>query len=250
MKTDILNIELPNIYTEEIWKRCENKHHKQFIGMGYISWSQVETFKDKAGFNTGLLGKYEYILQRFLRVKFPDLGWGEFGGDVEDYVTLKTKAEKFTAKERETMDKIMPLGVFQEEVIYHIEGTNVIVLGFIDDRSKERAGKIKMLRDYKTKSESSKKDLHLDKKHQIEIYVLGLQQRGLEVQNAEYCVIERFGGRECMMGGGRESLTVGERIWTEPYTFNNDRLEITKELLKNTAMEISKTYKTFQKLFA
>lgn len=243
-------IELQNIYSQSMWERGgKKKEHKQYIGYGYISWSQIETYLDSKGFNTGLKGKFEYILQRFIRIKFPDMGWGEFGGDVEDYITLREKGEKFTAQEKETLDKIKPLGVFQEEVIYHIEGTNVIVMGYIDDRSKERAGKIKMLRDYKTKSESSKKDLHLPKKRQIEIYTLGLRQRGLEVQSAEYCVIERLGGRECMFGGGREALTVGDKIWMEPYDLNESRLEETKQILLDTARQISKTFKTFKKYF-
>lgn len=40
------------------------------------------------------------------------------------------------------------------------------------------------------------KSLHDPKKHQIEIYILGKRQVGLEVENAEYCIVERFGGKE------------------------------------------------------
>lgn len=264
----MVRLNLVGLYNEATWERGgKRKEHKKFIGKNYISWSTCESFNDKAGFNTGLLGEYEYILNKLSKVKFPDMGWGDFGSQVEAYITLRDKKDlkKFDKQavgdfevalktisdtEKETLNKIEPLGVFQYEICYYIEELDIIVLGYIDDYSPVEGGKIRMLRDYKTKSESSKKDLHLPKKYQMELYILGLRQQGYEVQNAEYCIIERFGGRECMNGGGRESLTVGDRIWYEPYTWTEKRLEETVEMIKDTAKRISSIKNTYDLYFS
>lgn len=256
-------IVLPRVYTQEVWERHKNPHNKKYIGLPYISWSQIESFNDKKGFNTGLLGEYEYVLSYFLGIKFPDMGWGDFGSEAEAYITVRdvdietldesdreyvtAAKQNFTAKEKKTLEKVKTLGVFQEEICYFVEELNVIVLGYIDDRSFEVENKIKMLRDYKTKSESSKKDLHLDKKHQIELYILGLKQRGLEVENAEYCIIERLGGAACFKGGGRESLYVGEKVWYEPYSWDEDRLKVTHKMIVDTVIRVADLYNTFNK---
>lgn len=262
-------INIPSIYTEEVWKRGgSKKEHKKYIGLPYVSWSQVESFNDKAGFNTGLLGEFEYLLGRFSKIEFPDMGWGQFGSETEAYITLrklsKAKLDKlevkiqeelaaalrnFSEREKVILDGIEFLGVFQDEICYYVEELNVIVLGYIDDRTPEKGAKVKMLRDYKTKSESSKKDLHDDKKHQIELYILGLKQRGLEVQNAEYCIIERLGGRECMGGGGREALSIGDRVWYEPYSWDEERLKVTHQMIIDTVIRISSLYTTYEKYF-
>lgn len=258
---------LPGVYTEEIWKRGgSNLQHKKFIGKYYVSWSQVESFNDKSGFNTGLLGEFEYILNKFCNVKFPDMGWGDFGSETEAYITLRNLTDlsnieekvreelkkaliNFTNKEKEVLNKIEPLGVYQTEICYYIEELDIIVLGYIDDHSPVVNSKIRTLRDYKTKSESSKKDLHDNKKHQIELYILGLRQQGYEVENAEYCIIERLGGYECMKGGGRESLSIGNRIWYESYNWDEERLKVTHQMIIDTATKISSLYTTYQKYF-
>lgn len=262
-------INIPSIYTEEVWKRGGSvKQHKKYIGLPYVSWSQVESFNDKSGFNTGLLGEFEYLLGRFTKVEFPDMGWGQFGSETEAYITLrdlsKSKLAKlevkiqdelaasivnFSDKEKKILEGVKALGVFQDEICYHVEELNIIVLGYIDDRSPEKDGMVEMLRDYKTKSEASKKDLHDAKKHQIELYILGLRQRGLIVQNAEYCIIERLGGKECMGGGGREALSIGDRVWYEPYSWDEDRLKVTHQMIIDTVTRISNLYTTYEKYF-
>lgn len=258
---------LPGLYTEEIWKRGGSiPEHKKYIGKYYISWSSCESFNDKAGFNTGLLGEYEYILNKFCKVKFPDLGWGDYGSETEAYITLrdikdlsgieekvqlefKSSLINFSEREKKILNQIKPLGVFQTEICYYVEELDIVLLGYVDDHSPVVNGKIKMLRDYKTKSESSKKDLHDPKKHQIEGYILGFKQRGVEVQNAEYCIIERLGGYECMQGGGRQVLSVGDRIWYEPYSWDEDRLKVTHQMIIDTATKISSLYATYNKYF-
>ncbi len=258
---------LPGQYTEEVWIRGGSiPQYKKYIGKYYISWSSCESFNDKSGFNTGLLGEFEYILNKFCNTKFPDLGWGQFGSETEAYITLRNKTDlsdiekkvqgefkdalrNFTQKEKDILDKIEPLGVFQTEICYYVEELDIILLGYVDDHSPIVNGKIKMLRDYKTKSESSKKDLHDPKKHQIEGYILAFNQRGIEVENAEYCIIERFGGKECMNGGGRESLSIGDRIWYEKYNWDEARLKVTHQMIIDTATRISSLYETYLKYF-
>jgi hypothetical protein len=260
---------LPGQYSLEVWKRGgSNPKHKKFIGKSYVSWSTCESFNDKSGFNTGLLGEFEWMLNKLSGVDFGDMGWGQFGSETEAYITLRNLSKKalskiekkvqkelqdalinFTDREKAVLDTIKPLGVFQTEICYYVEELDIIVLGYIDDHSPVVDGRIKTLRDYKTKSESSKKDLHADKKHQIELYILGLRQQGYEVDSAEYCIIERFGGRECMNGGGRESLSIGERVWYEPYTWTEDRLKQTHAMIIDTAKRISSINTTYQKYF-
>ena len=185
----------------------------------------------------------------FLGEKYPDLGWATFGTEVEDYVTEKKGKENFTKEELETLDKVKPLGVYQEEILIYLEDLDVVVLGYLDDSTPPIDKTVLLLRDYKTKSESSKKDLHKPEKHQIEIYIWGLKQKGLIVKEAEYCIIERLGGYQCMQGGGREALTVGKKIWYEPYSWDEKRLKETEKLVKNTIKEISSLYKTYLKIF-
>ena len=138
-------VNLVGNYSKEVWERGgKRKEHKKFIGKNYISWSTCESFNDKAGFNTGLLGEYEYILNKLSKVKFPDMGWGDFGSQVEAYITLRDKKDlkKFDKQavgdfevalktisdtEKETLNKIEPLGVFQYEICYYIEELDIIV---------------------------------------------------------------------------------------------------------------------------
>lgn len=254
------------VYTEEIWNRSKVPHNKQFIGKQYLSWSRIETFNDKSGFNTSLLGEFEYIINRFTKIEFPETGWGTYGSELEAYVTLRNlkdlsgieeKVQKelkdalvnFSDKEKKILNTIEPLGVFQDEICYYVEELDIIVLGYVDDRTPEKDGVIELVRDYKSKSESSKKDLHDPKKHQLEIYILGFKQRGLEVKKAEYCISERLGGKECMNGGGRQVLSVGDRIWYEPYKWTEDRLKVTHQLIIDTALKISSLRNTYQKYF-
>lgn len=261
-------INLAGIYTEEVFRRGgSKKEHKKFIGKPYLSWSQIESFNDKTGFNTGLLGEFEWMLNKLTKIDFGDMGWGQFGSEVEAYITLREEKDlswvedkvrkefqnalnNFSQKEKEVLNTIKPLGVFQDEICYYVKELDIIVLGYIDDRTKEKKdGTVELLRDYKSKSESSKKDLHLEKKYQIELYILGLRQRGLNVLGAQYCIIERLGGRECMNGGGRESLSVGDRIWYEPYFWTEERLNQTHQMIIDTATRISSLKNTYDKFF-
>ncbi len=229
-----------DIFLPKIYKGDDER----FKGKPMISWSQIETWNSKSGFNTGMLGFQEYILKYFVGASFPDMGWGTFGTETEGYICEKQYADKFNDKEKEVLDAITPLGVFQQEGL--IDFGEFVVLLYIDDMSPD----FKKLRDYKTKSESSKKDLHKPEKHQLEIYSLWIQQeKGFLPEEIEYCVIERLGGKECMAGGGRDVLSIGERVWYEPYNITPERLEETKALIINSVREISSFYKTYLKIF-
>lgn len=217
--------------------------NEKYVGKPMVSWSQIETWNDKAGFNTGLKGLQEYILKYFTGVEFTDMGWGTFGTEVEGYVCEREYQDKFTEDEKEVLNTVKPLGVFQQEIL--VDFGDFVTLGFIDDAKAD----FKKIRDYKTKSESSKKDLHDPKKHQLNIYGLWVQQEFGFIPEAEYLIIERLGGKECMSGGGREALSVGKQIWQEPYELTADKLEKTKSLVRKTVEEISSFHRTYVKVF-
>ena len=184
-----MSLELPKTYSKEQWERGGSRpEHKKFIGMPVTSWSQVESWTATKGFNTGLAGNKEYMIRYFLGERFPDMGWGQFSNEVEDCVTLG-ECGSFGEKELEVMKGVKPLGVFQDEIV--VDFGEFCLIGYIDDRSDEEDGVVEIVRDYKTKSKSSKADLHDPKKLQLELYILGLQQRGWEVKNAEYMIIEK-----------------------------------------------------------
>ena len=121
-----------------------------------------------------MAGNKEYMIRYFLGERFPDMGWGQFGTEVEDCVTLGD-CEPFTPKELETIKDIKPLGVFQEEIV--IDFGDFCLLGYIDDRTEEKDGIVEIVRDYKTKSKSSKADLHDPKKLQLELYIRSSAER-------------------------------------------------------------------------
>lgn len=229
------------VFLPKTYKGKDEKH----VGKYMVSWSQIETWNSKSGFNTGMEGKLEYMLKYFIGASFPDMGWGQFGTETEGYICEKQYSDKFNDLEKETLDKIKPLGVFQQEGV--IDFGDFVVLLYIDDMTPDW----KKLRDYKTKSESSKGDLHKDEKHQFEIYSMYIEQeKGFLPEEVEYCIIERLGGKECMSGGGRDVLSIGERIWYEPYDkINPTRLAQTKKLVIDTVNEISEFYKTYVKIF-
>jgi len=241
-----MSLELPKKYSAEQWERGGSRpEHEKFIGMPVTSWSQVESWTAKKGFNTGMAGNKEYMIRYFLGERFPDMGWGQFGTEVEDCVTLG-QCEPFDDEEMIILRDVKPLGIFQDEIV--VDFGDFCLLGYIDDRTEEKDGIVEIVRDYKTKSKSSKADLHDPKKLQLELYILGLQQRGLEVKRAEYLIIERLGGRECMNGGGRESLTVGNNIWKEKYLFSQKSIERAESIVRETVKEISDYYKIFKAL--
>lgn len=220
---------------------------------------------DPKGFNTGLKGSWEYMQKYFLGACWPDAGWAEFGQDVEDYIcyrdysevlidaidlerkergdkTLKEIFNCFTDEEKNTLQKVEPLGLFQEEIKIWIFD-NVYVKGFIDDATKG----LSKLRDYKTASERSKQRYYKPEYKQLNIYGLyGYEKTGI-IPELEVCIIERKGN--CFgMENRRDLLSVGDRIWYLPIETNLESLLSTKSYMKKVVEDISEMYKLFLKM--
>lgn len=279
---------LPRVYTKEVWERNGKvAEHKKYIGMFYISWSQMSTYSGKTGFSTGLLGRMEYIRSYFFGEEYEDEGYAQHGLEVEAFICYNglTKARfnkladndksdferakaRLSKEELLRLKNIKPLGVFQKEIIYKFPDMPVILMGFSDDLSPhtKKNPVIEVLRDYKTKSEKSKKDLHKPETMQLELYKLGLEQDGYEVRSAEYCVIERVWKEDFKAfqsaGSGEsdpqlkidaklEHLRVGERVWYEPYDRINDpeRLQHCVDTCVEIVKQLAEDYRVYLKYF-
>lgn len=232
------DLKLPKIYTKKDWERGGKiRNHKQYIGSPRISWSQVEVFRKKPE---------EYIM-KYLLGDDPAPEWlcyfADFGLEAENYICERKDGDKFSTEEKKVLETVKPYGVFQTEIVLPLDG--FVLLGYADDHTKPKKKVITNIRDIKTRSESSKKDLHSPDKLQLDLYIAGLNNDGFEVKEAEYCIVERLGGKECVNGGGRSVLTVGSRVWYEPYSFSDKTIERAKRILQETAEEISEIYKTF-----
>lgn len=235
--------------------------HKKYHGKYMVSWSQVETWIGKRGFNTGLPGFHEYMRKYFMGETYPDMGWGQYGTEMEAFITLHSYTAKqlkelppkdvealelakvnFTKKEQDILKTIKPLGNFQTEIV--IDFGDFILLGFIDDHSDDYLH----LRDYKSKSANTAKPLSKPDNYQLDIYALYCE-RELHIlpTKLEYLVVERAGGGPCMKGGGRAVLSVGENIWHIDREVSEARLKKTENLVGKSVKEISDYWKTFQK---
>lgn len=239
---------LPKTYTQKTWvKGGSVPEHEQYIGKPQLSWSQIEKWRNtaKESFNK-VDGKIDYIMDYFLNLDTdsPQLKiYGDFGSEVENYICKREDGDKFCDTQKAVLEKIVPLGVFQSEIV--IDFGEFVVLGYIDDHSPIAKNKIKLIRDYKTKSESSKKDLHKETKLQLPLYVGALEKKGIKVGGAEYCIIERLGNP---YKGGRGELKVGSQIWYEPFKYTSKTIEDAFIIVEQTAKEISEYYQVYQKL--
>ena len=239
-------------------------------GKYYISYSQATSWNDKRSFNLGIEGRLEYMLSYFHKVRFPDQGWAMFGEDAENYVCYKDLTNKevgeldainlanlkegrdlrlvgdsidsFTEREKEIMDAIEPLGVFQKEI--KIDFGDFYVLGYIDDA----LGDFKKIRDYKTCSENSSSRYYKDDYFQLDLYSMWVKQElGYYPDVLEVCMIERKGN--CFgMVERRDVLSVGNKVWYHNRVTTEDRQKYLKDYILRTALEISSYYKTFLEL--
>jgi hypothetical protein len=209
-------------------------------GKPRVSYSQVKNFNAIKSFNLGVEGKLEYMVDYFLGYTFPDVGWGEFGQDTEDYIGERAGADKFTDAEKSVLEKIEPLGVLSDK--FSIDYGEFVLTGIIDDRSEDWS----KIRDYKTASKNSSKQYYEDDYVQLDIYALaGLEITGV-IPELEVCVIERKGN--AMFGAGRDALKVGKEIWYIPRQTSEERLDAIKQNIFKTVVEISEYYKLFLKL--
>lgn len=207
-------------------------------GRPYLSYSQVKSWQSEDSFNLKTIGKYEYFIQYFFGEKFKDVGWGEFGHDVENYITLKQGVENFTKEEIQTLDKISPLGVFQKEII--VDFGEFDLLMYLDDCTED----FTRIRDYKTASKNSVKQYYSEEYKQIQVYSLGVLETYGFMPSCELVAIERKGN--CFYGKGRKNLFVGTEIWYIPIIVTLAQIEELKQNIINTAKEISSYYSLYK----
>lgn len=210
-------------------------------GEYYISYSQITSWLDPKGFDTGLPGKQEYIRKYFLGETFEDTkGFALFGTQVEGYITERQYADVFTDKEKAVLETITPLGVFQKEFKLRYDG--FYVLGYIDDCTQD----LTKIRDYKTASKKSGKKYEEDSYFQLDLYSLAVKQEtGQLPKELEVCIIERLGNG---FNGGRDVMTVGNDVWYVQRQTNKKRLNELEKTILATTEEISKYYNVFTKL--
>ena len=207
-------------------------------GVPYISYSQWKMWKEAKSFNLRVEGKLEYMLEYFFGEEFPDMGWAHFGNIVEDYVTEKKGAGMFGQKEKDLMDSIETLGVFQQEA--WLDLGDFKLRGFLDDMTEDGT----WIRDYKTASENSSKKYYQDDYYQLDIYAMWiLQEFGILPEKMEVCIIERKGNP--FKG---EDLVVGDNVWYVDRPINPMRIQELREDIIKVTHEISGYYKTFLKL--
>lgn len=207
-------------------------------GKCYISYSQINSWNAKRGFNTGLLGKYEYMLSYFFGERWGDMGWAQFGQEVEDYICERKHKKSFSTAERKVLDSIEPLGVFQKEI--KIDFGDFYVLGYMDDATEDYMH----VRDYKTCSLNSSKQYYTPEYKQLDIYAMWVKQEtGKFPKKLEVCMIERAGN--CFKGGGRKVLTVKDEVWYHERKTSVARQKELKEYIRSTAEDISRHYKAY-----
>lgn len=210
-------------------------------GNQYLSYSQIKNWNSLKSFNLSVLGKMEYILEYFFGEDFGDMGWAEFGQDVEDYITIKESANKFTDAEKKVMDSIKTLGVFQKEIEINFE--DFYLKGFIDDMTED----FMHIRDYKSASDNSRKQYYKDDYWQLDVYGMWVkQEKGKLPEKADVVIVERAGN--CFRGGGRKVLSVKNEVWYHDRELTEERQEILKNKILTTAQEISDAYKVFLKM--
>jgi hypothetical protein len=210
-------------------------------GNYYISYSQITAWHEAKGFDTGLSGKVEFIRKYFLGETFEDTkGFGTFGTQVEGYITERNYADKFTDKEKQVLEQIKPLGIFQKE--FKIQYDGFYVLGYIDDALPDYT----KIRDYKTASKKSGKKYEEDDYFQLDLYALGIKKEfGKLPKSLEICIIERLGNG---FNGGRDVMSVGNDVWYVHRTTDKKRLDNLQKKIIATAKEISEYYEVFTKL--
>lgn len=208
-------------------------------GVPYVSYSQIKTWKEMKGFNTGLLGRYEYIRKYLFGEKYPDKGWGEFGNNVED--ALETRNfDKFTKAEIKTLDQIKVLDVWQHEFYLPIPGTNAMLFGKIDNANKE----FNHIRDYKTASENSKEQYYTDDYVQLDIYAEGVKHETGEYPSKMDVVIVQRNGNPFR----GDKLTVGSKIWNVQKEVSQERINAIMADVKKYTIEIAECYAVYKKL--
>lgn len=207
-------------------------------GVPYLSSTQIDKFVTEKSFNLKVEGIIEYIAQYFLKAKFEDIGWAEFGHDVEDAIVTKDYG-KFTPEEVKTLEKVEVFDKTQYEI--RVNFSDFYLKGYIDTID----DKLTKLKDYKTASESSKDKYYKDDYVQILYYGIGVKDQTGNYPEMEVEIIERNGNA---FRGGRQSLSVGKEIWRIKKELTEEKEHELREYIKKVAEEISSYYQVFLRL--
>ena len=207
-------------------------------GVPYLSSTQIDKFVTEKSFNLKVEGIIEYIAQYFLKAKFDDIGWAEFGHMVENGIITKDYS-KFTPAEIETLKRIEAYELSQYEV--KIDFGDFYLKGYIDTINSDKS----KIKDFKTASNNSKDKYYKDDYKQIQYYGIGIKEETGTYPEMIVEIIEREGNA---YRGGAGGLKVGNNIWkVEKYLTPELEEEIRKHI-REVAEEISSYYQVFLKL--
>lgn len=208
-------------------------------GRPKISYSQHKLWNDAKGFNTGLLGQFEYIRKYFMKERFPGGAYADFGTEVQEYIQERKHAEKFDDKEKAILESIEPLDLFEEE--FALDMGDFVVQCFIDDSKED----FSFIRDYKTASDSSRKKYYQDDYDQLDVYALAVHDEFKIIPKVELKIIERSGNA---FSGGRKALKVAGEVWTHELKMDKTKLNNMDKALRKSVQEISDFYQVYLKV--
>ena len=177
-------------------------------------------------------------MQYFLKHKFDDIGWAEFGQDVETSI-LTQDFSKFSQPECDTLKKVKALDLSQYKI--EIDFGWFKLIGYIDTISKD----FSLLKDFKTASIKSKEKYYKDEYEQAYIYAIGIKEQVGFYPKIEIEIIERLGNA---YKGGRPALSVGTEVWVVDKEMTKEIEEKLRDKIVKVAEEISNYYQTFLKL--
>lgn len=209
-------------------------------GEYYLSYSAINLWDNIKGFNTGRLGKEEFIRNYFFGEEYEDnTGFALFGSQVEDYIVNRGSADKFDDREKAILETIQPLGIFQKEIKIPFDG--FFIKGFLDDCTHDFA----KIRDYKTASLNSSKKYYEPEYNQLDFYALAIYKEHGFIPEMEVVCIEREGNG---FRGGRDVMSVKENVWYIPRYTDVAKLKELEDYINKTAQEISEYYQLYLKL--
>lgn len=207
-------------------------------GKPYISFSQRKSWTSPTGYiHSNILGRYEYIRSYFFGEYNDDpYGYSQFGLRIEKAID-EQNFKGFTKRETNLLKKVDTLDLSQVEVF--VDMGEYYVNGYIDFATKD----LSFLKDLKTKSENSKKDIYRPDNYQLPIYAIGAKQMtGKYPTKLQYDILERLGN-----GHRGEELKLGTNLWFHERKMSLAEYEEVVEAFNETAKEISEYYTFFQK---
>lgn len=199
-------------------------------GIPYLSYSQVSSF---------IYNKADYIKNYFLKEPIQFRSYIDFGSKVGGALE-NNNFSAFDKDEQETLKKVTRLDEFEREIRLDFPEQGFYVKGFIDTNTK----KLDHVIDYKTGGVNKVAEYEKDGYIQGLLYALGIEQHCKKLpKKVEVVLIERYGN--AFKG---EPLKVGKIITHIPIDISAKRLKYAKELVIDTAYEISKYWVMFNKL--